>query len=111
MTMLKYVTEPTTSKACLSYYYIRLLDTFQLYDNLVEDMMRLQEGALQDFETKRGHSLASEKKCEVKDVKDIQAKRRELKSILGFAKNRLRPHFKISHDGCNSVGVHCCCTV
>ena len=61
MTMLKYVTEPTTSKACLSYYYIRLLDTFQLYDNLVEDMMRLQEGALQDFETKRGHSLASEK--------------------------------------------------
>ena len=54
MTLLKYVTEQTSSKACLSYYYIRLLDTFEYYDKLVEDMETLQNAGYEDLKEMNG---------------------------------------------------------
>ena len=30
LTLLRYVTEEARSKACLSYYYVRILDTFEI---------------------------------------------------------------------------------
>jgi hypothetical protein len=47
---LKYVTERTRKKACLSYYYVRLIETFGMYERLIVECERHQAEALADYD-------------------------------------------------------------
>ncbi len=48
--LLHYVTEESRSKSCLSYYYVRLVETFDLYKRLITDMERLHVDSLRHYE-------------------------------------------------------------
>jgi hypothetical protein len=47
---LKYVTERTRKKACLSYYYVRLIETFAMYERLITQCEIDQEEALNAYD-------------------------------------------------------------
>ncbi len=47
---LKYVTERTRKKACLSYYYVRLIETFAMYERLISQCESYQAEALADYD-------------------------------------------------------------
>jgi hypothetical protein len=48
--LLKYVTSESHSKSCLSYYYVRLIETFDLYKRLVTEMERARTHALKHYD-------------------------------------------------------------
>jgi hypothetical protein len=47
--MLKLITVKCRSKSCLDYYYVRLIETFEMYQRLVTDMEKSQCDALKSF--------------------------------------------------------------
>jgi hypothetical protein len=47
---LKYVTERTRKKACLSYYYVRLIETFEMYERLITQCESDQEEAVNAYD-------------------------------------------------------------
>ncbi len=47
---LKYVTERTRKKACLSYYYVRLIETFAMYERLISQCESHHAEALADYD-------------------------------------------------------------
>jgi hypothetical protein len=84
MMFLKYVTDEVRSLACLSYYYIRLLGTFDLYERLVSDMHGLYDESLRRLEEESGKERAelarSRLKTAGKDPKAFKAKMFELQA-------------------------------
>jgi hypothetical protein len=50
-TLLKYVTERSRQKSCLSYYYVRLIETFAMYERLITQCERDQAEALKTFDS------------------------------------------------------------
>ena len=49
--LLKYVTERSRQKSCLSYYYVRLIETFAMYERLITQCEMDQASALNNFDT------------------------------------------------------------
>ena len=109
LAFLKLVTEEVRSKACISYYYIRLVDTFQLYKRLVSDMEKLYTDAVGMCGAKKSTSTELQNKLEELKVreKDFKLKRDELQSLLNWAKYELRGHLKVDHSDCRDCGLHC----
>jgi hypothetical protein len=111
LTLLRYVTVEARSKACLSYYYVRMLDTFEIYENLVLHMETLYVSALLSTADAHGTKAAE---AAVKSLDGRGATRasfrekvRELRAAVQFAKYELRDHMKTTHDECDGIGLHC----
>jgi hypothetical protein len=111
LTLLRYVTVEARSKACLSYYYVRMLDTFEIYENLVLHVETLHVSALLSTAEAHGSKAAE---AAVKSLDGRGATRasfgekvRELRAAVQFAKYELRDHMKTTHDECDGIGLHC----
>ena len=108
MAFLKLVTEEVRSKACLSYYYVRLLDTFNLYKRLVTDMEKLYiEAAGCIGAEKCSDHMTEELKILQERAKGFDLKKAELDAILKWAKYELPQHLKLEHSDCGGCGLHC----
>jgi hypothetical protein len=105
---LKYVTAPCRSKACLSFYYVRLVDTFVMYEQLITECVEDQQDAMRLFDdlnpctTQQAHT-----RKQLVPAKAYTYKIREYKAILQFVKHELKNHLGLEHDGCHGVGLHC----
>ncbi len=108
LTLLGLVTERVRSKACLSYFYTRLTETFDTFNDLVTEMERVHLDAVKLLSEQR---LSAERHAAI--VQNLEtpdmyaAKRKEIASILVFAKYQLKGHLTVNHTECGRVGLHC----
>jgi hypothetical protein len=105
---LKYVTERTRSKACLSTYFVRFIEAFAMYARLIAQCRRDHEDALQLYDQE--HQCPQQQKLIRERLVPLQEyvdKQKEYKAILNFAKYELTNHLQLTHEGCSGVGLHC----
>jgi hypothetical protein len=108
LSLLHYVTEESRSKSCLSYYYVRLVETFDLYKRLVTDMERVHVDSLRHYDEINDSDTAKEAVLrELQSLEVYESKRDELDSILSFAKYKLKDNLELEHDNCSGIGHHC----
>jgi hypothetical protein len=106
--LLKYVTAPCRSKACLSFYYVRLVDTFVLYERLITECAQDQRHAIQCFDEL--HTCTTHQaqiRSALVPAEAYTDKILEYKAILKFVTYELKNHLCLEHDGCHGVGLHC----
>jgi hypothetical protein len=91
LSLLHYVTEESRSKSCLSYYYVCLVETFDLFKRLVTDMERVHVDSLRHYDEINDSDIAKEAVLrELQSLEVYETKRDELGSILSFAKYKLK---------------------
>jgi hypothetical protein len=106
--LLRYITEESRSKACLSYFYVRLCDTFDLYKRLLTDCETAVIQGLGHF--KELHTSMDEfpmaQSC-LHELSLLKDKRDEIDAIYRWSKNNLRDHLKVNHIECKGCALHC----
>jgi hypothetical protein len=108
LALLDYVTEESRSKACLSYYYVRLIESFALYKQLVSDMERVHVQALWHYdELFHCETNRASVRLQLQHREVYASKRDELDTILAFAKYKLQDHLQLEHTDCGGIGQHC----
>jgi hypothetical protein len=109
-TFLRYITRQIHSRSCLSYYYLKMLDTFATWIKLVQHMERLYDTCL---DMKEGSADRDRLVKALPSRKHFKSKQRELKEVCRYAKSTLRSHMVLEHppntDGSHDadVAVHC----
>ncbi len=108
LTLLGMVTERVRSKACLSYFYTRLVETYDTFDDLICEMERVHLDAVKLlYDLHLSEERYAAVVANLGDTILYTTKRKEIASILVFAKYQLKGHLRVNHKECGGVGLHC----
>lgn len=105
--LLEHITKEIKNKTCLSYYYTRMVQSFDDHDKFLVHLLDLYDGGMKEWEKIHDDSTATT--CPMKPRlpprHEIVSKRREVKEVFGFAKHHMAGHLVVgSHQTCRH---HC----